>query len=171
MSRFVIGANGLTSPKAFTVKPLHTYYLGASDSPNLILVLSVTEERITYVTIYNRKRSIVARWIGEDLIAQGCATIQRRAKGTPWEKTYTDSIGAPATPADFDRVIVRVKANRPQRPEDLYGPVKDFGVLVEFEPSKRTLAVETSRRSIPDIEADKRWKVISVTLVESCPTE
>lgn len=81
-SRAVITDRGMVAPLQIQVLANRCYYLGASDSPDHIFVVSVTEDRIGYVRTSGLKLegdiremvSYIQRWIGEDLIRKGCRT-------------------------------------------------------------------------------------------------
>jgi len=76
-----IGARGLERTDSIHLTPGHVYAMGASTSPSLVDVLSVTSDRIRYKAhgkFGDRSEKVIERWIGEDLIARGEATFRQR---------------------------------------------------------------------------------------------
>jgi hypothetical protein len=76
-ARFAITGSGLKKPGRIAVFPNHEYYIGASTSPEHIVVTKVTDDTIHYRKYPYDRELRVERWIGEDLIAQGTATWLR----------------------------------------------------------------------------------------------
>lgn len=79
--RFVIGGSGLERPATAHVVSGHTYAMGASSSPSLIVVTSVDGDRIHYHARSGQHKGegrVIERWIGEDLIARGERTFKQQ---------------------------------------------------------------------------------------------
>ncbi len=72
--RGVIGGKGLQKLKKIAIFKDHEYYIGASSSPEHIVVTKVTDDAIHYRKSPYKKELRVERWVGEDLIAKGTAT-------------------------------------------------------------------------------------------------
>jgi hypothetical protein len=84
--RGVIGSGGLQAPEVITLAAGGTYAFGASDRPDLIVVDSVTEDRIGYHYLSQYKDQtpkVIERWIGEDLISRGERTFKNRYGVSP----------------------------------------------------------------------------------------
>ncbi len=73
-----IGSRGLERPEVISLTPGRIYAMGASSSPTLIDVISVTDDRIRYRrhgSYGDTSPKVIERWIGEDLISQGERTF------------------------------------------------------------------------------------------------
>jgi len=84
-----IGPGGLEQTATAHLVPGHVYAMGASSSPSLVEIISVTDDRIIYRprTKYgDTSQKVIERWIGEDLIARGEATFRSRygASANEW---------------------------------------------------------------------------------------
>lgn len=76
---FRIGSGGLEKTEATRVVAGHVYAMGASYSPSMIKVASVTGDQIKYHALSgDASARVIERWIGEDLIARGERTFKER---------------------------------------------------------------------------------------------
>lgn len=172
-SRFVIGSAGLAAPKRAEVKAGHGYYLGASSSPNYVLVLSVTDDRITYANAYSLEARTEQRWIAEDLIARGGATMAKLASEADgvfaeYARARAASHGAPVTLADYDRLEVTLEARDTVATADHYGAAQGYGCLVGGD-GVTGFVVAGSRAALAGVAADARFAVASMRTVKTCP--
>lgn len=86
----MIGSGGLRDLKSVNLKQGHTYYLGASDSPDLVYMEEINGDKVTYRTYpyYPEDRLTRQRDVTEDLIAQGNAT--KRKSREQMKQRYDD---------------------------------------------------------------------------------
>lgn len=122
----------------------HTYFIGASDSPKLLLVLAVDERRVVVVNPHGEtmKSYGLDRREAELLAARGERTMLAKAERmaglyAQHGRAQAALHGAPAKPRDFDLYSVSL------RPSPASGMVTQIG---ERRKSTGMLA-ETSRRS------------------------
>jgi len=74
-----IGAGGLERTDSAHVVAGRVYSMGASSSPEMIRVISVTSDHIRYKragSYGDQGEKVLERWIGEDLIARGEKTFK-----------------------------------------------------------------------------------------------
>jgi len=77
---FRIGSSGLVATEKFPLVVGRKYPMGASTSPDTILITGLSKDRISYKRYpfdASSKELVIERWIGEDLIAQGVSTMRR----------------------------------------------------------------------------------------------
>lgn len=156
------------------------YYMGASTSPESIVVTRVTPGVIHYYHPYawgeapgaERERRI-DRWIGEDLIMQGTRTwLETYGKHRPDEAAEYEAMlrgepGGPAThvePGDYDRLRVTVAPTGPEEDLDLWRLAERYGnVGGRTTPRGDVLEVEGFRSSVMQIADDPAFKIVDVT--------
>jgi len=82
MAKKMIGSGGMRDLKSVNLKQGHTYYLGASSSPDLIYLEEINGDKVTYRKrpYYPEDRLTRQRDVTEDLIAQGNATKRKKRK-------------------------------------------------------------------------------------------
>lgn len=78
--RIDFARGGVVAAESVSLTKGHVYAMGASSSPDMIQIDYVTDDRIGYHRTYkwDGKVSVIERWIGEDLIAQGERTFKAR---------------------------------------------------------------------------------------------
>lgn len=88
MARKRLTDDGMEDLKSYNVKECHTYYMGASSSPELIYVEDIKPNKITYrkSPYYPEDRLTRSRDIIEDLIRQGTNTM----KDNKYRSQYID---------------------------------------------------------------------------------
>jgi hypothetical protein len=171
--RFVVGSTWLTSPARADIKAGHGYWLGASSSPDYVLVLEVTDDSIVYVNAHGLTRSTIVRWVGEDLISKGGATVKCRAiddenSDSPfahitWERMLRH--GAPVVLADYDRQEVSLRGIGKA---DHYGIAKNYGVLTDWDGGD-CYVVECVASTARAFAADARFEVTGIRTINPCP--
>ena len=174
----VIGAGGLQRQTGIKLFPNTAYWMGASTSPDMIVVTAVTDDRVTFASYpYTKTRSDMIRYV-MGLIADGTKThmkqyaayIDPKQKAT-WEKNLKGEKGplnGKQKLQDFQYVLVTCAANGKTR--DLYGETKAYGVLVGYYESgsskaidgKETSTIKVQRVSVPQMKADPAFDVVKV---------
>lgn len=76
-NRFAIGAS-MTSPKTIALTIGMTCYLGASSSPDMVTITTLSDTIVGYETSGRALR--IERWIGEDLIVRGCTNKRQQLR-------------------------------------------------------------------------------------------
>ena len=159
------------------IKVGHGYYMGASSSPDYVLVLSVDERRARVVKPYGQNASYGIE-LGSliSLVRRAHKTMTDHAANITDPSTleaFSERFarhGAPSTPADFDRYHVTVKpvagvwdSLENWRAAEEHGNV---GGDIESE----LLEIETrGEMGLDKIKADPRFVVVSVKMTEECP--
>ena len=169
--RGVIGAGGLEEPKSGRIRlqPNTIYHMGASSSPDMIVITKVTDEKIFY-KVYPFKKGggqrQIERWIGEDLITRGVGNWLKSARtkySTKLVKEYhalmaNKQIKPNASRLDRFEVVLQSK-------EDLYSTVDQYGVLsgaAEKKDGTFEYKMEVSREVIPIYKKDRRLTIVSM---------
>lgn len=168
---FVVGASGLEKPSKIAIFPNSIYFLGASSTPDHILVTKVDDKWIYYMRTYNLVSTRIERWIGEDLINKGTNT---------WLKTYGShfpslakslnanlngkkgSENGKAKPKDYekwDAIVVPAKEDKSSRNDywrdlEAYGSVGQLVKTGEF-------TLTTTYKDLQDLKKDKKFKIVS----------
>lgn len=83
--RYAIAGNRLEKPLSANIEKGKVYWMGASASPDMILVTDITDKMVFYVRTYTAEwddepkvlRS--EKWIFEDLVARAESTIRKEA--------------------------------------------------------------------------------------------
>jgi hypothetical protein len=163
--RFVIGAGGLTRPKSYEVKRGFMYGMGASSSPHMIYVTSVTEDHIKYKNWpFDGRELVIARWIGEDLIRQGTETKQRDNEVLQRQYGFKRPIAVKINPRMYKPVRVFVVATVPAgktRETDPWYWAEEYGGVGARETSHGyEYNINTSFGDLRRIRKDKRFKVV-----------
>ena len=73
-----IGPTGIQPTESIRLKVGNTYAMGASSNPKLVVIDSVTDDRISYHEYDSGKPAVIERWIGEDLLANGERTFRSK---------------------------------------------------------------------------------------------
>lgn len=186
-ARACITPGGLTSPKRADVKAGHGYYMGASSSPDFVLVLAMAGDMVAYCGSRDHKRSVMARWIFEDLVSRAGETMRKDAEQTAAAAQGADTSkamgrlskqvaemcafrvarhGAPVTFADFDRIELVVSA---PSDVDVYGVAKKWGIVGDWDSAANRIGVECDRVDVANI-TEAGLTIESERLVRACPT-
>lgn len=175
---FVIGAGGLEKPSGdkVNVLPNRIYYLGASSSPKMIFVTSVSGDKVKYRSYPFEQGgdATIEMWIAKDLIQKG-STRQLKTYGKYMEPRLKRSLedllnggnGKPEKLSDWERVYIMVSPGEgAQERGDAYYTAELYGNVGEMNMKGkpgRQLEIHTTRRTLDDIKADKRLKVLKVS--------
>lgn len=78
-----ITGDGLKELEGYELEEGKTYYLGASDSPDLIYIESLEEDRVIfrYHPFHDNSMKTERREVAEDLIKEGCETMEDQGRG------------------------------------------------------------------------------------------
>lgn len=185
---YIIGANGLEKVRPMKLQPLTSCYIGASSSPDRVVIIRLDGDRVVYRKPY-AERSVRddVRIIG-DLVRRGCETeiknLVRYAKTErepiEWVEKEVAHLrallaGEPVEKvslADYDRLRIVAKVapgvdrelfnerpgNDPWYAVETYGNVGGIG--------EDTYEIEGTRGQSIGITTDKRFEVISIDLVQ-----
>jgi|AKVG01.1.fsa_nt_gi hypothetical protein len=77
-----MAGNGLEELEGYDLEEGKTYYIGASDSPDLIYIESLEKNRVFYRTRPYTEEKLMSekRDIAEDLIKRGCETMEEKGR-------------------------------------------------------------------------------------------
>jgi hypothetical protein len=168
--RGVIGARGIEPASSFRVEPHRIYALGASDSPDLVYVTSVTPNTIHYkASPFHGKERVIERWIGEDLIAKGTrrwmSTYGRRRPDSPITKSMESSLaGGPGHAANvkgFEPWHVVVVARKPGG-HDLWFQAERYGNVAgqEGKGGRMFYEIDTDWERLSKIRRDPHFRIV-----------
>lgn len=131
-----IGPGGLEETAKIHMQPNTIYYMGASSSPDMVIVTKVDDKAITYRKYPFKSDQKIQRWIGEDLIAQG----SKRWLSSGYAQYHPDIArslksmlaggrGQTVKPKDYEPLLITVELAANVR--DPYSFVKSWGVLTD----------------------------------------
>ena len=148
--------------------------MGASSSPDKIIVTKVDDNWIEYVKpIDNNSRKLkIERAIGESLILDGSNTWLKTYGRFKENKKIADTLqknldgkkgpnNGKVPPSEFDRYVLTVKGTKGSN--DVYGAAKQWGVIGHWNGKSGEEAeaeIEVYKIYIPDIKKDKQFKVV-----------
>lgn len=172
---FLIGQGGLEKLKTgkIRIQPNTFYYMGASSSPERILVTKVSERSIDYqMSPYSGKQRSIGRSIGEDLIFKGVTTWMKLGYNEyPWgrkekikfEKLLAGKSVKPIKPKDYAPVTVTVVAAKGYEKKDLWREAEKYGgVGAKGEPGSYQYVISMESGGVKRLRQDKHFDVISV---------
>lgn len=165
-----IGPSGLEQPSKIYMQPNTIYYLGASSSPDMIIVTKVDDKTITFKKYpFEGGGQRIERWIGEDLIARGSKTwlSSGYVKYNPEVARSLKSMlagkpGKKVNPKDYERVTVRLELDPSVDFNDGYTFVKNWGVLTGTpqDTDKDYWQVEMQRGDVKELKKDRKVKKV-----------
>ena len=147
--------------------------MGASSSPDKIIVTKVDDNWIEYVKPIdnNSKKMKIERAIGESLILDGSNTWLKTYGRFKENKKTADTLqknldgkkgpnNGKVPPSEFDRYVLTVKGTKGSN--DVYGAAKQWGVIGHWNGKSGEEAeaeLEVYKTYIPQIKKDKQFKV------------
>lgn len=171
-----LGTTGLRrlEPTGIHLEPNTIYYLGASSSPDLIMVTKVTDDLIFYkIHPFQGKELRIRRIIGEDLIRQGTETwLSYYARYQPERAKAMRNVlagkpGEKINPKDYKPVEVHVELKDGVDLNKAWPEAERFGNVGGFTKYKgaenEVLGIETYKKEVPDIKKSRLWDVVKVT--------
>ena len=172
---YSIGAGGMTALETGVIhlQADSCYYMGASSSPDKIIVTKVDDNWIEYVKPIdnNSKKMKIERAIGESLILDGSNTWLKTYGRFKENKKIADTLqknldgkkgpqNGKVPPSEFDRYVLTVKGTKGSN--DVYGAAKQWGVIGHWNGKSGEEAeaeLEVYKTYIPQIKKDKQFKV------------
>lgn len=174
---FAIGSGGLrklSDAGAIHIEKDSMYYLGASTSPDLIVVTKVDSKFITYRHWPYTKDSKVEHRIGQDLISRGTTTALRsfgNRMDADEKKTLQANLKGERGPLNgkrpfrlFQRVMVTFKPT--SKTKDFYSQAQAWGVMAgafrDVDDPDPVAEVLVPRMEIPHAKKDPAVQVVKV---------
>jgi hypothetical protein len=161
------------------IKANHGYFMGASSSPDYVLVLSVDERRVRLVKPYGSGQSYsIDLGSARSLIRYAHETMRIQAAQITrpeFAEAYAARLalhGAPATPEDFDRyhVVVKPVAGVWDSSENWYA-AEEYGNVGGYVPDE-TLTIELrGANTLEKLRQDSRFTLVSSEISEKCARE
>jgi hypothetical protein len=151
-----------------TIQPNTIYFMGASSSPDMIIVTDADDDFITYTKYPHYKSQRIQRVIGEDLIKQGTETWLN--SGYPeYQPELADSLkrmlageeGDTVNPADYQRVKMIAKPAEGHEGEDLWYEAEQYG-SVGMNTQTGEYTIVGQRSNARKLEENDKFEVISV---------
>lgn len=170
--RGVIGPGGVEAPSKIHMQPNTIYYMGASSSPDMVIVMKVDKDTITFRKHPFDKDQRIQRWIGEDLIARGSKTwlnsgyvkyfpdVARNLK-----TLLSGKPGKKINPRDYQYVTVQFELDPSIDWNDGYTFTQHWGVLTGTpeDAGKDYWEVQMPRGEVAELKKDRKvTKVRSV---------
>lgn len=161
------------------IKANHGYFMGASSSPDYVLILSVDERRVRLVKPYGSNQPYgVDTGSARSLIRRAYDTMQSQAAQIA-HQGYAEAFaarlalhGASATPEDFDRyhVVVKPVAGVYDSSENWYA-AEEYGNVGGYVPDE-TLTIDLrGAKTLERLVQDSRFTLVSSEISEKCARE
>jgi len=172
---YMIGAGGMTALETGVIhlEKNSVYYMGASSSPDQIIITKVQDEWIEYIKpIYNNSKKMkIERPIGESLILDGSNTWLKTYGRFPENKKIADTLqknldgkkgpnNGKVKPSEYDRYVLTIKGAKGSN--DVYGAAKQWGVIGPWNGKngeEAEVELEIYKIYIPQIKKDKQLKI------------
>lgn len=168
---YVVGPGGLEAPESnITLQKGAMYGLGASSSPNLVILTDVSDTKIKYLNYpYNGSPSTMEAWIAKDLLAKGTRTYLR-TYGSHIDKKLKSSMesllkggkGISENMNDWKQVTIQAVAADPGKDE--WRAAEEYGNVGGLDDPEhgQIYEIEAFNSEVPKIKKDKRLKVLKV---------
>ena len=172
---YTMGAGGLQAIETGVIhlQPNSVYYMGASSSPDQIIVTKVDDNYIEYIKpIYNNSKKMkIERPSGESLILDGSNTWLKTYGRFPENKKIADTLrknldgkkgpnNGKVKPSEYDRYVLTIKGAKGSN--DVYGAAKQWGVIGPWNGKsgeEAEVELEVYKIYIPLIKKDKQLKI------------
>jgi len=172
---YAIGPGGLETPggKNLTLQEGAAYWLGASSSPQMVILTDVTDDRVKYKTYpFTKGDQVMERWIAADLLARGTATHLKQygSHMDPGLKRSLESLlaGGKGRKEDMDSykpVTLVLTPADDMKGQDLWYAAEEYGGVGGREDAKEGYVYEvaSSKGRAEQAKNDRRFKVLKVT--------
>lgn len=168
---YAIGPGGLQNTESgITLQKGAMYAIGASSSPQLVILTEVSDSKIKYVTYpFDGSPSTMEAWIAKDLLAKGTRTYIR-TYGSHMDKKLKSSMqsllnggkGIAENMNDWKRVTIQAVAAEPGKDE--WRAAEEYGSVGDLDDPEhgQIYEIEAFNSEVPKIKKDKRLKVLKV---------
>lgn len=170
----VIGPGGLEKPKGsgLTLQEGAAYWLGASSSPQMVILTDVTDKMVSYKRYpFTGPAQKLERWIASDLLARGTAQHLKQygSHMDPELKRSLESLlrggkGRKEDPDDYRPVTITLAPADAQAGKDLWYAAEEYGGVGGEEQPDGTMhyLVDTQKKNVDQAKSDPRFKVLKV---------
>jgi len=169
---YSIGGGGLEPLQTnILLQPNTEYYMGASSSPDHIIITKVDDRRIFFYRYPYVKEQMISRNIGTDLIVRGCKTFIKLYKNVRPKQVKNIELllagkrGKTVNLNDFKRVrIVAIPADPNVKSGELWRKAEYYGSvgMGEYEKYKDALLIDADMGRANAMKKDKNFKVLKV---------
>lgn len=163
---------GLSALETILLVPNSVYFIGASTSPDHIVVTKVSDDEVDYVTTHNMKKARLDFDIASDLIARGTKTwIDSYKSNFPkLAKSLSNNLAGKkgsengkAKAADYIKYEVKVRSMQKEpvtgRNNDPWYELEQYGSVGMMDDG--TYTVSTTAKELRDIKKNKNFTVLS----------
>lgn len=173
IQRAVFGPGGLTAPggKTLTLQEGAAYWMGASTSPQMVILTSVTDDRLKYKAYpFTGGEKTIERWIGADLLERGTRTYLK-LYGRHIEPDLRSSLqrlldggkGRKEDPKDYKPIKIHAVATDEFDGQDLWRQAEQYGGVGSYEKDGVTVyEISAQNKVLDSIKSDRHFKVIKV---------
>lgn len=152
------------------LQPNTFYHIGASSSPEQVMLLKVDDEWVTIRHLGSGNTRKLERPIFSNLATRGITTWLKQGYATynpELADKYRDLLKGkavkPENPRDWDKLNVTFTVAPGHEGTDVYGIAKDYGVATDWSDEAETVTAEgVFRKYVDELEADPRLKILSV---------
>ncbi len=171
---YVIGPRGLEKPNPkITLQDGAAYYLGASSSPQFVILTDVSDKMVKYKSYpFDGSELRMERWIAADLLDKGTRTALKTygSHMDPDLKHAMESLprggkGRKENMHDYKRVTVTVEPTEAYQGKDMWYAAEEYGGVaggVDDDESVTQYHITTNNKSVEQLRNDRRFKVIKV---------
>jgi len=173
ISRGVLGPGGLMAPggSKLTLQEGAAYWLGASTSPQMVILTSVGDERVKYKAYpFTGGEKTMERWIAADLLDKGTRT-HLKYYGNHMDSGLKHSLesllrggkGRKEDPKDYKPVIIQAVASDEFAGQDLWRAAEEYGGVGGLEKDGETIyEISAQNKAAEAMKNDRRFKILSV---------
>ncbi len=169
---YVIGPKGLepASGGGLTLQEGAMYALGASSSPDLVVLTSVSDDRVGYKKYpFNGPERVLTTWIARDLLSQGTSTYLKQrggqlAKFDPDLKRSMESLlkggkGRKEKLSDYEPIKIHAEGTVEG---DLWYQAEAYGNVGSYtgDDGQTVYEIDAQRKDLERIQADKNFKIL-----------
>lgn len=170
----VIGPGGLEKPLGkITLQEGAAYWLGASSSPQMVILTDVTDNKVKYKTYpFNKGDQTMERWIAADLLTRGTATHLKQYGShmdaglkRSLESLLAGGKGRKEDMESYHPVTLLLTPADDMKGQDLWYAAEEYGGVGGREDEKEgyVYEVSSSKGGAEEAKSDRRFKVLKVT--------
>lgn len=173
ISRGVLGPGGIKAPggSKLTMQEGAAYWLGASTSPKMVILTSVTDDRVKFKTYpFTGGDQTMERWIAADLLDQGTRTYLKMYGRhiDPDLKQSLESLlrggkGRKEDMKDYKPVTIHVRAAPGFEGEDLWYEAEQYGGVGSRDDEGFTIyEINAQNKAVEMVKNNRKFKIIKV---------
>lgn len=166
---YVVCAKGLEDPVGpeITLQKGAMYGMGASSSPQTVVLTEVTDSKVKYRTWpFQGGDKTIEAWIARDLLDKGTRTLLKRRRLDPKLKSSMESLlrggkGRVEKLEDYKPIEVEVEATDPSK-DEWYAAEEYGNVAGRQDGETMVYIIDMLQKELSELKKDRRFKVLKV---------